>query len=62
LFSIEKSKGKNRVQRLVIPWTVGFALPDSGGMLDQDSKLMGYFTQFMSGDRKAANNRLNSNS
>ena len=60
LFTIEKSKGKNKVLRIVVPWTTGFVLPEPGGMLDQPHRMIEFFALFMAADRKATNERLNS--
>ena len=56
---MEKSKGKNRVQRVVVPWTTGFKLPEAGGVLDQSHRLMMFFEFFIVGDRRATHERLN---
>jgi hypothetical protein len=58
---MEKSKGKNRVVRVVVPWVTGLHhLPEPGGLLDQPYRLMMFFEQFMRADRNTADNRINS--
>lgn len=63
LFTIEKQTGKNKAKRIIIVWTTGLkSLPNEGGMLDQPYRMMEYFRQFITGDRFAANKRLESTS
>lgn len=50
---VQKDKGK-RVEHKVVPWTIGYQLPEQGGVLDQPAWLLDMFDSFMYGDRSAA--------